>query len=275
MNINPLTGLYSGASSQLQKTASRIQTTIASLVAGTKTSVSEDVAGFAIAAQLQSQIGPLRQTAGNLTQALNQVQVAGDGVSRQAEIVDRLKQLATQANNGTLNADAREGLDIEFQQLVGELNRISGDTSFNGVNLLDGSFSSSVNQALGTGDSEEGTQLDVPDLSADALGLDGLDLLTQEGAQAALQALETAGDTLLSTQSDIGSFAQTLDFAAASIESALFNQEAARSELMDTDIAETSTELALLNVRRDAAFALQAQTNKLPPTLLDLINSII
>ena len=80
--------------------------------------------------------------------------------------------------------------------------------------------------------------------------------------------LSNALDKVIAVRSDIGSFRQTLDLAGASVDSAVFNQEAARSILQDTDFAEGSTLLSLLNGQQNAAIALQAQVNKLTPNLL-------
>ncbi len=276
MNINPLSAGINGASSSLQKTAARIQNTIAAIVSGNKLKASQDVASLAIAAQLQSQVSGLRQTAGNISQALSLTQVASDAVDQQLAITDRLQQIATQANSPVVSEEARKSLNNEFKALSEELDRISDQTSFNNKKLLDGTFSLTTKQALGDNDADsvEGDALAVDDLSASSL-FEGEtpDVLTQANAQAALASVAQARETLMSTRAEIGSFGQSLDFAGASIESALFNQEAARSTLADTDFAEASTELALLNLQRNAGLALQAQTKKLPPNLLDLINN--
>lgn len=276
MTINPLTGIYSGSASQLQKSAARIQSTIASLVSGNRiTKAADDVASLAIAVQLQAQIGTLRQTAGNISQALSTTQVTADAITQQVDITDRLKQLATQANNGALDADSRKALNQEAKALAAQLDHIAQSTRFNGKKLLDGHFTLSIDQAL-TGDSNnnDGSSIEVPALTGAALGTDTIDLSTQAGAQAAQALLDVTHSKLNAARARVGSFSQELDYAGASIESALFNQDAARSTLEDTDFSQGTTDLALLSLQKNVALALQAQTNKLPVNVLDLINGL-
>lgn len=273
MAINPVTGVLVGASQpdQLQRTAQRIQATIASLVSGNRLEQATDaVSDLAIAAQLQNQISTLKQTAGNISQALSLTQVADQGIERETEIVDRMRALATQANNGTLDNGSRQALDNEFQSLKEELNRISSNTQFNGQKLLDGSLSLDVDRALG---GEGGNPLTVDNLSAGALfDNKSLNLLSQGAAAAALQTLDSASNKLTAARADIGSYAQSLDYAAANIETAFLNQEAARSTLADTDFASAASDLSRLNLQRDIQQALAAQGNKLSPQLLQLLS---
>ena len=115
---------------------------LAALASGNRlTSAATDVASLSIATALQSQNSALRSASSNIAQASSFLQVANGGLDQQQAIVDRLTALATQANSGSLNAADRVGLNTEFKQLRQELDRISGNTSFNGVNLLDGSLS--------------------------------------------------------------------------------------------------------------------------------------
>jgi len=274
MNVNPLTGLFSGASNQLQRTATRIHNTIASLVTGNRFSqgAQGDVAGLSIAVQLQSQLGVLKSAVGNIAQSISLTQVAAQGVNQQLQIVGRMQQLAAQASNGALDAEARKGLDIEFQGLKEELNRIGANTQFNGQNLLNGDFQLNLDQAFGSDPGEEGSELAPGDLTAAGLfGDQNPSLLTQEGAAAASEALKGAQGTLLSAQANIGSFSESLDYAAASLQSAIFNQDAARAEISDADFADAATQLALANVQRNIQLAVAAQSNKLPPRILDLL----
>lgn len=274
VNINPLTGLFSGAASQAQKTNSKLQSTIESIVSGNiNTQNADNVAAVAVAAQMQSQLGNLRQVTANISQNLSLTQTAGDAVAQEIGIVGQLQQLATQANVSGLNAQQRQSLNTQFQQLASQLDQIANTTSFNGQNLLNGTFSTSVAQAMGAG-GDSGTTLSIGNLSAQSLfGGTTPDLLTQQGAAVAQNALQQALNTLGGVQSGIGSFSQTLDYAAASAETALNNIAAANSNISDTDLAQASTQLSQLIVQQNAQVALEAQANKLPGNMLDLLNN--
>lgn len=266
MGITPLSGVFSGASTHIQRTAQRIQTVLGSIASGNKPLL-QDVAGLSIAAQLSNQLAGLKSAAGNIAQALSVTQVAGQAVGQQQEIVSRLQALATQANSGSLTDADREALNTEFQSLVEELGRISGNTNFSGQALLDGTFELGLDTDAGS------STLSIADLSPEAL-FGGLspDILTQENAAAALAALATASDTLTASRAGIGGFESALGYESAQLESAIFNQDAALSELSDTDLADASTQLSLLKLQENAAIATQAQANKLAPRILDLLN---
>lgn len=275
MNVNPLTGaLVSTAASSTQRTNARILQAVSSIASGNRlTSASADVASLSVAAQLQERVGAFRQVGFNLLQAGSQVQVADQGLSQQSAIVDRLTQLATQANSGALDNDGRKALNIEFKSLSQELTRISQQTRFGSNNLLDGSFKFSLDQSLGEEASAESTQLEIPDTSASALFGGDLDISTQDGAKAALSALKTASDTLTGIRAEVGSTGQSIDYASASVESALFNQQAALSQLSDTDFTEAAINLSQGILQQNFEIATQVQAKRLPPSMLELIGN--
>jgi flagellin len=102
---------------------------------------STDVAAMSVATGMQSQITGLRRAAMNVSQASSFLEVADGGLRQASAIVDRMSALAVQSNSGALSDSARRGLNIEFQNLRQELDRLSGNTNFNGVNQLDGTLS--------------------------------------------------------------------------------------------------------------------------------------
>ncbi len=106
-------------------------------------SASTDVAALSVATGLQTQVSSLRTAQLNITQAQSFLQVADGGLSQTSAILDRMQALTVQSNSGALSNSARVGLNTEFQQLREELDRLSGNTNFNGINLLDGSLSNS------------------------------------------------------------------------------------------------------------------------------------
>lgn len=120
--------------------------------------------------------------------------------------------------------------------------------------------------------SDDAFNISIGDASTDAL-FDGqsLDVLTAGGAANALSVIGGAIDQVTSLRADIGSFQQAMDFTFANLESAAFNQEAARATLADTDIAATSTEHMLEQIKNQASISMIAQTNRLQTSMLDLL----
>ncbi len=161
----------------------------------------------------------------------------------------------------------------------------------NGVNRIDLSSQTSADQfrvafedATGTipggggaafqvGDgSDDVARLNIGDMRVGGLFPGGLgDILTQGNASFSSAAVNDAINRLVSARADVGAFQGALNYTAANIESAMQNQDAARAQLLDTDFASTSTELAQASLLNQASIALQAQTNRLAPNILDLL----
>ncbi len=278
MPITSLSGIGNVAQQGIQRVNDRLQSAIASLVTGRKLNrASDDVAALSIATQLQTALSSLREVSGNVAQASSLLQVADGGAEEIGGLVQELRDLALQAKSPTLSPANRATLNQQFQELAEEINRIAGNTTFNNRTLLDGSVSGEDSLSIGSvlsGEEggEEGVTLAIDNLSTDSLfGGQSLSILTADGATQALDILSTALGKVTEARADIGAFQQSLGFIAANIDSAVANQDAARSVLQDTDFAEQSTIYSLLNVQRDAGLALAAQTNRLTPGVLQLL----
>tara|TARA_B100001123_G_scaffold449833_2_gene617007 strand:+ start:1076 stop:1906 length:831 start_codon:yes stop_codon:yes gene_type:complete len=232
----------------------------------------EDIASLSIATSLSSQVTTLRAASDNISQASSFLGVADGALGQQQAINDRLTALATQANSGTLSSADREALNREFQALVEESDRLATQTNFNGTNLLDGSLAEAGASFQIGENATDSVALLIEDTQSNRLfGEQSLDLLSAENAGAALDALSGARDLLSAERANVGAFQQALDFAGANIESAIQNQEAARANLIDTDIAANATERSLLEVQRQASIATLSQTNRMSGNILKLL----
>lgn len=277
MNISSLSGLTGLQQQQnLQKSSAKLGAAIAALASGNKlTSASTDIASLSVASQLQSAVSGLKQASGNLVQASSLAQVADGGAAQLQEITIQLQNLAQQAGSPILNDDNRKALNEQFKQLVQQIDSVASNTSFNGKKLLNGDLSGSGKLSLDSILSSEGNDsgnLAIDNLSSTNLFSDiELNLSTAESANNAFAIVGDALNKIISVRSDIGSFMQSSDYAAASIESAIANQEAARSTLQDTDFAETASQQSQATLQQNAAIALAAQGNRLTPALLQLV----
>jgi len=157
MTTSVTSALQNSISSLLGANQKNLNKSIAALAAGNRlaASASVDIAALSVATGLQTETTTLRMAANNIAQASSFLQVADGGLTQTSSILDRMAALSVQANSGALSDSARQGLNTEFQSLYEELNRISGNTNFNGVNLLDGSLS--TNSAITT-NANAGTQ---------------------------------------------------------------------------------------------------------------------
>lgn len=258
-----------GNQQYVQKTSAKLQAAIASLVSGNRlTQASTDVAALSIASQLKAQTAGIKQISGNLVQASSLAQVADGGAEQVGNIVQQLQSLALQAQSPTINPETRKQLNDQFQQLVKSIDTVVNATTFNGQKLLDGSQSLSLDRVLG---SEVSDEAQIGNLTSNNL-LGGVDILSADHASQAFAALGDALNQITGTRARIGAFQQSASYAGASIDSALFNQEAALSTIEDADFAVAASELSQANFQQNAQIALAAQGNRITPAILQLIS---
>ncbi|MEZ5931398.1 MAG: flagellin [Alphaproteobacteria bacterium] len=136
-----------------------------------------------------------------------------------------------------------------------------------------GSSELSLTFKLGTGtESQDSLTFSVDAINTASLGLTGTTIDTEETAAAALEAVNTAIDNLNESRSDVGAAQNRLDFASANLNISVENAEAARSTLVDLDIAQEMTKFSSKQVLMQAGVAMLAQANQMPQNLLRLLN---
>ncbi len=135
------------AQKNLQRSADQLATSLQRLSSGMRiNSAKDDAAGLAIADRFTSQINGLNQAARNANDGISLAQTGEGALQQVTGNLQRIRELAVQSLNATNSASDRAALDAEVQQLKAEVDRVAQTTSFNGVKLLDGSFSSQAFQ---------------------------------------------------------------------------------------------------------------------------------
>ncbi|HEY4804995.1 MAG TPA: flagellin, partial [Paraburkholderia sp.] len=135
-NINSLV-----AQQNLTGSGSALSQAITRLSSGKRiNSAADDAAGLAISNIMQTQINGLNQGVSNSNDGVSLVQTASSGLSSLTSSLQRIRQLATQAANGSMTSDDRAALQQEVNQQVSEINRIASQTTYNGMNVLNGSL---------------------------------------------------------------------------------------------------------------------------------------
>src|SRR5574340_1216586 len=120
-----------------------LQTSLQRLSSGLRiNSAKDDAAGMAISDRMTSQIRGLNQATRNANDGISLAQTAEGALSEISNNLQRIRELAIQSANSTNSASDRASLDAEVQQLIAEISRVASQTSFNGLNLLDGTFTS-------------------------------------------------------------------------------------------------------------------------------------
>ena len=147
------------AQNNLTTSSSQLSTATEDLSSGLKINTAADnAAGYAIVQNFQTQIGGLSQASQNATDAINLSQTAGSALSQITSIRQSIRDLAVQSANGTYQASDRADINTTVQQYLSQINTIANQTSFNGINVLNGSSSSlsfqvgaNVGQAIDVG----------------------------------------------------------------------------------------------------------------------------
>ncbi|MFH1844488.1 MAG: flagellin, partial [bacterium] len=203
---------------------------------------SDDAAGLAISESLKSDIRALTQASRNAADGISLVQTAEGALDEVSGIILRLRELGQQAATETLGSQERDYLDNEFQALVGEINRISDSTEFNGMFLLNGGGGSmDVQVGMGTGASSQITLDMSDDMDAAALGLTASTVNIQgtdnTAATTALGYVTAATSTVSAKRAAFGSSQNRLETAISNIGTQVENLSAANSRIRDVDIA--------------------------------------
>lgn len=198
------------------------------------TRAADDAAGLAIAERLNTRVRQGQAEINSLQSGVSAVQTADGGLAVQQEAVQRIRELAVQASNGTLSDDQRAALNAEAQELLQQIDAVGSDTEFNGLNLLDGS------QSAVTLDPEGSAQLNLQESTVDSLGLNGLDLSTQAGAAAALGAADNALNQISQNRAGLGAQQNRFERAISQREIGVQNNIEAESRIRDLDFAQAS-----------------------------------
>ena len=233
----------------------------------------DDAAGLAIGQTMTSQIRGLNQAVRNANDGINMLQTAEGAMVEQSNMLQRMRELAVQASNGTYSSTQRSYLQNEFDQLGSQITDISTDTTWNSINLLDGTGSAGFSFQVGQ-NSGQTISIDVANMSFSALAANvtlGSAVSSAAAAQTTIAELDSALETINQQRSTIGAGINRLTYAADNLTNIASNVTASRSTVMDTDYAEASTQLSKTQIIQQAATAMLAQANQQPQSVLSLL----
>lgn len=231
---------------------------------------SDDAAGLGISERLKAQIRGLSQASRNTNDGISMVQVAEGAMNEQAAILTRLRELAVQSSNGTLGTDERGFIQAEVDELVGEFDRISEVTEFNGISLLDGA-NGTVDFQVGLNEGDTIT-LTLAESNTDTLLLTGLNLGADATTSAGwLDEIDAAITSLSGSRSAIGAVQNRLEITVSNLATAHENISAANSRIRDVDVAEETANMTRNQILSQAGVAVLSQANQLPSMALSLL----
>jgi flagellin len=233
----------------------------------------DDAAGSSISSKLSADTRGLKQASRNTNDAISVIQTAEGAMNEVNGLLTRMRELAVQsANGGTMTSSERAYIDQEFQLLESEINRIVNVTEFNGQKLIDGSMSSGVDFQVGMNNtSNDRISLSVADSDSTALGINDDALTSQTGAQQAIDALDTAIQSVATSRGTLGTTQNRLTVTLTNLANMHENLSAANSRIKDVDVAEESASMTRNQILQQAGVAVLAQANSLPQSALSLI----
>lgn len=269
----------------------------------------DDSAGFSIASKLSGRITGLEQALSNVGDAKSVLGIAESGINSSMDILIEMKGLATQAANDTLGTTERDFIGTQLTALAGEINTISDQTEFQGVNLLEGAgVDVASGAANGTGvtaltfqvgeNSSDTLAVSVSALSANTLFagiLDGGGNIEVTNTDSAAPTTSAKGDLAIaagSTSADYRSFIDSVDTAintvATSVNSigidqssltqreenltsSITSNSAAKSRIMDADFSKEQSNAIRLQILQQTATSAFAQANSAPQSVLSFL----
>lgn len=235
----------------------------------------DDAAGLAISENLRAQIRGLKQASRNASDGVSLVQVAEGSLNEISSILIRLRELAVQAASDTIGPVERQFLNVEYDQLVSEIDRIADGTEFNGTQLLSGT-GSILDFQVGTRNDPNIDRLSFDASKADAnsaaLGVNLTSVADKASAQNTLSAIDQAIVSVSAMRADFGAVQNRLQSTISNLAVSVENMSAANSRIRDVDVAEETAEMTRNNILLNAGTSVLAQANQNAQTALGLLN---
>lgn len=229
----------------------------------------DDAAGLAISEKLQAQIGGLDQAQRNAQDAVNLVQTGEGALSEVQSMLQRVRDLAVQFNNGTLAASDQAAITAEVAQLCAEINDIGAQTQFNGINLLNGT--GTVTFQVGANDGETLTASTIALFGNGSTYSVNSSIFTFSGT-VNLSAIDTAINNVSTDRSTFGSVQNRLGHRLNNLATYQENLTASLSGIRDVDMASEMVNFTKLQILNQAGTAMLAQANTAPQSVLTLLH---
>jgi len=256
-------------------TSNSLERSMARLSSGYRINqAADDAAGLAISENLKAQIRGLRQASRNASDGISLVQIAEGSLNEVSNMLIRLRELAIQASSDTIGDTERKFVDVEYQQLKSEIQRVTENTSYNGFELLNGTG--------GIIDIQVGVQNDpfedrisfnasAANASLEALGLTAEAVDSKAAAQNSIGMVDSALVSVNAIRANFGAMQNRLVSTVNNLGITDENFSAANSRIRDTDIATESSELVRSNILQQAAVSILSQANNTQQLALKLL----
>jgi flagellin len=259
---------------QLSGTAAKAAKSMEKLSSGYRINrAADDAAGLAISEKMRAQIGGLGQAQRNAQDGVSLVQTAEGALNEVHSMLQRVRDLKVQYENGTLDADDKASIVSEVTALAAEITEISTKTEFNGISLLDGNGGSagviSFQVGANTGETISVTTKDIAGASGTA-GVDGVSG-TASWEAVTLDDLDTAINNISAIRSDFGAVQNRLEHRLNNLATYQENLVGSESRIRDVDMASEMVNFTKLGILQQAGVSMLAQANQAPQSVLSLL----
>ncbi len=224
-------------------------------------SAADDAAGLTISESLQGQINGVDQANRNAQDGVSLVQTAAGALNQVQQMLQRIRELAVQYGNGTLNSTDQTAIQTEVNQLLSEIEQIGATAQFNGINVLNSS--ATLTFQVGANDGESITVSTVS--LGSSVGTISL------GTSTTLSTIDAAINAVSGVASTFGAVQNRLQYTMANLTTYEENLTAANSRIMDVDMASAMTAFTSQQVLQQAGTAMLSQAQKLPDAVLSLL----
>ncbi len=240
-------------------------------------SAGDDAAGLAIGQNMTSQIRGLNMAIRNVNDGINMMQTSEGAMVEQSNMLQRMRELAIQAMNGTYSDVQRGYLDKEFQELTSQIDQIANDTMWNDQAVLKGTAAGSAVTFQFQAGQDAGQTISV---KIGAMTKTGLGLVTSgvavsigsgDTATSALTTISSALETINEQRAAIGAGINRMQYTADNLANIASNQTQSRSTILDTDYAIATTQLAKTQIIQQASTAMLAQANQQAQAVMALL----
>jgi len=274
-----------------------VKTTMDKLSSGQKINRgADDAAGLAISEKMRNRLKALDKAEQNVLDGVSMIQTAEGGLSETHNLLQRMRELAVQAGNGTLATEDRSAIQEEINQLTNEVSRIAKTTQFNGKELLSGKFNDADSALFiqTNAGANEGISITINDMQALAIGVSSttqtnpsirpldfpsgsapeyaLSVMTATDANDAISHYTKAIDTISQQRAQLGAIQNRFEATSSVLSVSVENLTASESRIRDTDMAREMMEYAKYNILNQSGMAMIAQANALPQGVLQLLN---
>jgi flagellin len=236
-------------------------------------SAGDDAAGLAIGESMTAQVRGLNQAVRNANDGINLLQTAEGAMTEQSNMLQRMRELAVQSNNGTLSTTQQSYLQTEFNALTTQISTIASNTTWNGLSVMAASANTFAFQVGTSSGQTFSVTISGTVAAAGALSIAGLVITTTTATapSTAITTIDSAIDYINNVRATIGASINRLTYAADNLTNISQNVQASRSAILDTDYATASTQLSRAQIVQQAATAMLAQANQQPQSVLALL----